>query len=67
MADGHIVEEGKEDYEIGQRGFGFNLSDAYKERVVREGLSEYTYLLIFMKLWLGYWNNKLERMNMEVY
>ena len=31
-------------------GFDFNLFDKYGERMVREGLSEYLYLLMLMKL-----------------
>ena len=38
----------------------------YEEGYGREGLSEYLYLLILMKLWTGYWNNKLERMKVKV-
>ena len=34
--------------------------------LVIEGLSEYPYLLILMKLWPGYWKNHLERINMKV-
>ena len=34
--------------------------------MVREGFSEYTYLLILMKLWPGAWNNQLEMMNMKI-
>ena len=34
--------------------------------MVREGLSEYPYLLILMKLWPGGWKNQSERMNMKV-
>ena len=43
MVDDNVVEEGKEHYEIGLRGFGFNFLDKDKEGVVRDGLSEYTY------------------------
>ena len=34
--------------------------------MVREGFSEYPYLFILMKLWTGYCNNQLERMNINV-
>ena len=33
---------------------------------VREVLSEYPYLLTLIKLWIGYWENKLERINMSM-
>ena len=34
--------------------------------MVREGFSEYPYLLILMKIWPGDWDNQLEGMNMKV-
>ena len=32
----------------------------------REGLSEYHYLLILMKIWRGYWKNQLENTDIKV-
>ena len=39
-----VIDEGKDHYEIGLRGFDFNLFDEDEEGVVREGLSGYNYL-----------------------
>ena len=59
VVDNRVVEEGKDHDGIGLRGVGFNLFDKYEEGIVRELLSEYTYLLILMKLRYGYWKNQL--------
>ena len=53
LVDDHVDEEVKEHDEIGIWGFDFNLVDKDKERMVREGLSKYPYLLILMKLCTG--------------
>ena len=53
VLDNHVGEEGKEYDGIGLRWFGFNVFDKDKEGVVSEGLSEYPYLLMLMKLWPG--------------
>ena len=45
---------------------GFNLCDVDEGGEVREGLSWYTCLLMLMKLCPGYWENKLEGMNVRV-
>ena len=34
--------------------------------VVREVLSEYTYVFMLMKIWPGYWYIQLEKMNTRV-
>ena len=34
--------------------------------MVREGFSDYLYLLMFMNLWPGYQRNNLESMDMNV-
>ena len=52
--------------EMGLWGFYFNLFDEEREGVVIEVLSEYPYLLILMKIWIGGWNNQSKRMNMKV-
>ena len=57
---------GNDHDEIGLRGFGFKLCVKDKEGVGREGLSEYPYLLILMKVWIGGWNNQSKSMNMKV-
>ena len=66
LVDDTVVEEGKDNYEIGPRGFGFNLFGKDEEGVVREGLSEYKYLLILINIWPGEWKNQLEMMNIKV-
>ena len=38
-----------------------------KEGVVIEVLSKYTYLLMLMNLWHGYWKNQWDSMNMKLY
>ena len=38
-----------------------------KKGVGREGLSEYNYLLILLRLWPGDWKNHLEVMNIIMY
>ena len=44
----------------------FNFFDEYEQGIVREGLSEYPYLLMSMKLFPGGCKNQLERMNMKL-
>ena len=46
MVNDHVVEEPTDHEKIGLRGFGFNVFDQYKEGVVREGSSNFPYLLI---------------------
>ena len=50
MLDDHVDEEEKNYDEIGLRFF---FLDKYKKGVVREGLIEYPYLLMLMKIWSG--------------
>ena len=66
VVDDHIVEEPTDHDEIGLPGFDFNLFDKDEKGVGREGLSEYPYLLMSMKIWYGDWNDHLKRMNMKV-
>ena len=47
-------------------GFDFNLFDKYGERMVREGLSEYLYLLMLINIWPGDWKNQFEGVNIKV-
>ena len=51
VVDDHVVEESKDNDEIGLRGFDINLFGEDKGGDGREELSEYHYLLISMKLW----------------
>ena len=67
LVDDHVVEEPTDHEEIGLRGFDFNLFDEYEEGVVREGSSEFPYLLMLIKLWPGNWKTQLKRMNRKVY
>ena len=62
----HVVEERTYHEEIGLRGFYFNLFDKDEEGVVREGSSEFPYLLMLIKLWPGNWKYKLKRTNKRV-
>ena len=59
VVDDHVVEEEKYRAKIGIRGFDFNFFDEDEERTVGEGLSEYPYLLMLMKLRYGYRKNIL--------
>ena len=47
-------------------GFDFYLFGEDQEGVVREGLSEYPYLLMLINIFPGYWKNQLEMMNMNM-
>ena len=66
MINDHMVEELNDHEEIGIWGFDFNLFDKDEDGVVREGHSEFPYLLMLIKLWPGYWMNQLKRMNQKV-
>ena len=46
----HVVEEVNDYDELGLQGFGLNFVGKYEEGVGREGLSEYPYILMLMKL-----------------
>ena len=53
MLDDHVVEYGKNNDEIGLQSL-ILIFYKYKKGVVREGLIEYPYLLMLMKLCYGY-------------
>ena len=50
MVDDPVVEESTYHEEIGLRGFDFNYFGGDEEGVVREGSSEFPYLLMLIKL-----------------
>ena len=66
MVDDHVVEEQNDHEEIGLRGFDFNVFDQDEEEVVREGSSEFPYLLILIKLWSGYCITQFKIMDHKV-
>ena len=66
MLDDHVVEEGKGHDEIGLQGFYFNIFEENEEGLVRKVFSWYPYLLMLMKLWPGYFNNQLERVDIKL-
>ena len=66
MVDNHVVEEPTDHEEIGLQGFDFNLFDKDEDGVVREGSSEFSYLLMLIKLWPGNWKTQLKRINKKV-
>ena len=66
VVDDHVVEEPTDHAEIILRGFYFDVFDQDGEGVVREGSSEFPYLIILIKLWPGYWMNRLKMMNQKV-
>ena len=65
MVDDHVVEEPTDHEEIGLQGFDFNVFDKDEEGVVREGSSEFPYLLMLIKLCPGVWMIQLKRINQK--
>ena len=63
MVDYHVVEDPTDYEEIGLRGLDFNIFDEDEEGVVREGSSDFTYLLMLIKLWPGDRMTQLKTMN----
>ena len=47
--------------------FYFNLFNEEMEGCVGEYVKELLYLLMIMKLWPGYWEEQIDRMNKKVY
>ena len=66
MVDSNVVEEATGHDEIGLRGFNFSLFDKDEKGVGREGSSEFSYLIILIKLWPGNWDTQLKIMNQKV-
>ena len=66
VVDDHVIEEPTDHDEIGLRGFGINLFHEYEKGVGREGSSEFSYLIMLIKLWPGNWKTQLKRMNHNV-
>ena len=62
-----MVEEGVDHEELGLRGFDFNLLDEDREGCVGDNVKKLPYLLMIMKLWPGYWEEQIDRMNKKVY
>ena len=62
VVENHEVEEPTDHEESGLRGFDFNVFDKYEERFLREGSSDFLYLLIVIKLWPGNCISQLKRM-----
>ena len=50
LVDDHVVEEPSGHEDIGLWGFDFNVFDENKEGVVREGSSEFPYLLMLINI-----------------
>ena len=62
MVEYHVVEEEKQHGEIVPRGlilFLLTKTRRMGRRKVSEEFSEYPYLIMSMKQWNGYWDNKL--------
>ena len=66
VVDDHVVEYLTDHEEMGLRGFDFNVFNHYEEGVVREGSSEFPYLLMLFKQWPGDWKTQLKRMDKKV-
>ena len=62
----HVVEDPTDHDEIGLRGFYSNLFDEYEKGVGREGSSEFTYLLMLIKLWPRNWKTQIKRINQRM-
>ena len=56
MVEDHVLEEPIYHEEIGLLGFDFDAFDQDEEGFVREGSSEFPYLLMLIKLWPRDWN-----------
>ena len=61
-----MVEEWVGHEELGLRVFDFNLLDEEREGCVGVNVKESPYFLILMKLWPGYWEEQIGRMNRKV-
>ena len=59
VVDYHVVEVGVEYEELGLQGFDFNLFDEDREGCVGGDVKELPYFLMLIKLWPGYWEEKL--------
>ena len=59
----HVVGDPTDHGEIVLRGFDFNLFDEDEKRLGREGSSEFTYLLMLIRICPGNWKTQLNRMN----
>ena len=66
VVDDHVVEEGVEHEELGLQGFDFNVFDEEREGCVGYDVKGLPYLLMFMKLWTGDWEEQLCRINKKV-
>ena len=66
VVDNHVVEDPADNEEIGLQGFYFNLFDKDEEGFVREGSSEFPYLLMLIKQWPGNWKTQSTRTNHKV-
>ena len=66
VVDDHVVEEGVEHEELYLRGFDFNLFYEEREGCVGDDVQEFSYFLMIINLWPGYWEEKLYRTNKNV-
>ena len=66
VLDDRVVEEKTDNDDIGLQGFNFNFFDKYEKGFIREGSHEFSYLIILIKLWPGYWKTQAKRINLKV-
>ena len=66
VVNDHVVEEATDHEEIGLQGFDFNIPGEDEEGVVREGSSDFPYLLMLIKLSPGNWKTQSKRMDQKV-
>ena len=61
-----MVEDGVEHEELGLHGFDFDASDEEREECVGDDVKELPYIIIFMKLWPGDWEEQLNQLNKKL-
>ena len=66
VAGNHFIEDPTNHEEIGLWGFDFNFFDKDEEGIVREGSSEFSYLLMLIRIWPSNWKTMLKRVNNKV-
>ena len=66
VVEDHVVEEETNHDEIGLRGLNFNFFNEDEKGVGREWSSEFTNLILLIKLWHGDWKTQTKRIYQKV-
>ena len=66
VVNDHVIEEPTDHEEIGLRGFDLDVFNEDEEGVVREGSSEFPYILMLIKICPGNWISQLKSTNHKV-